>query len=242
MKNILITGSASGIGFELAKIFHEVGENVYLNNNNIKRLKKASKILGNSKYYLCDVTNQSSIKKAFKKMKKDGVKLDVLICNYGNSLPKNNHLNFEHAFKHNFFSAVNVVEASIKLLKKNAKIICISSICGNEILKGAPLGYSLAKNSLINFVKTYSELLKDKDITINSISPGNIRFKNSMWDKKIKKNPELLDPSNTNKPLVFESVRDIYNVCFYILKMNTFESGSNFLTSVTKGTKPFKNF
>ena len=46
-KVIFITGSSSGIGFELAKKFLDLGFEILINSNNIRNLKKASKFLKN---------------------------------------------------------------------------------------------------------------------------------------------------------------------------------------------------
>ena len=42
------------------------------------------------------------------------------------------------------------------LIKKNGKIVCISSICGSEVIDGAPIGYSIAKSAINNYVKSIS--------------------------------------------------------------------------------------
>ena len=61
-------------------------------------------------------------------------------------------------------------------------------ICGIEIIKGAPLGYSVAKSALNSFVKFYADYLGEKG-SINSIALGNIFFEGSLWQKKLDSNP-----------------------------------------------------
>ena len=42
-----------------------------------------------------------------------------------------------------FFTTTNIIENTKKYLEKSkGKIICISSICGNELIKGSPITYS----------------------------------------------------------------------------------------------------
>ena len=232
-KKIFITGSSKGIGFGLAQRFKNKGYEVIINSNNIKNLKIASKKLGNCKYYLANVCDPKSVKKIFEKIKKKYGNIDLIICNYGNSNPKNNHLNFEHALKHNFFSTVNVVTEGVKLLKKNkGKIICISSICGIEMIKNAPIGYSLAKSLINNYVKSISHSLGEKGITINSIAPGNILFDGSVWDKKIKKNKnKTLKYIKSVVPMKkFGTIDDIFELCIFIENNKSqFASGSTYI-------------
>ena len=230
-KVIFITGSSSGIGFELAKKFLDLGFEIAINSNNIRNLKKASKFLNNCKYFLGDVTNIKSLKKIFFQIKREYKKIDFLICNYGNSNFNNNHQDFEYAFKKNFFTTVNTINYSLPILKENkSKIICISSVCGIEIIKNAPLGYSIAKSAVNNYVKGISNILAKKGISINAIAPGNVMFKGSLWEKKIKNNLKRTKKYiKENVPInKFASIEDIFGVVRILLLQE-----SNFITGCT---------
>ena len=230
-KVIFITGSSSGIGFELAKKFLELGFEIVINSNNIRNLKKASKFLNNCKYFFGDVTNVKSLEKIFNQIKKEYKKIDFLICNYGNSNFNNNHLDFDYAFKNNFFTIVNTISYSLPILKQNkSKIICISSVCGVEVIKNAPLGYSIAKSAVNNYVKGISNILAERGISINAIAPGNVMFKGSLWEKKIKDNvTKTKKYIKENVPMnKFASIDDIFRVSQILLSQE-----SNFITGCT---------
>ena len=187
---ILITGSSKGLGFHLAKHLSNNPENeILINSRNNKNLHKAKKIINRCNVFKFDTTYEKNIKK----MKKKIGKLDVLICNVGNSSSakpgKEKTKDFIKSFDNNFFSAVNTIKILEKNLSKNhGKIICISSICGIEYIKGAPITYSVSKAALNAFIRFYSKVLGPKGITINGIAPGNMLFKGSVWEKKLKKN------------------------------------------------------
>ena len=230
-KLVFITGSSSGIGFELAKNFLNSGFEVIINSGNLRNLKRASRLLNNCKYFFGDLTNSKSLKKIFNQIKKQYKKIDFLICNYGNSNFKKNHLDFEHAFKKNFFTTVNSISFALPILKENkSKIICISSICGSEMIKNSPLGYSLAKSAINNYVKGMSYILAEKGISINSVAPGNVMFKGSLWDKKIKDNATKTKKYiKHNVPMnKFASIEDIFGVISILLLQE-----SNFITGCT---------
>lgn len=230
-KVIFITGSSSGIGFELAKKFLELGFEIVINSNNMRNLKKASKFLNNCKYFFGDVTNVKSLEKIFNQIKKEYKKIDFLICNYGNSNFNNNHLDFDYAFKNNFFTTVNTISYSLPILKQNkSKIICISSVCGVEVIKNAPLGYSIAKSAVNNYVKGISNILAEKGISINAIAPGNVMFKGSLWEKKIKDSATKTKKYiKENVPMnKFASIDDIFRVSLILLSQE-----SNFITGCT---------
>ena len=230
-KVVFISGSSRGIGFFIASKLYQDGFDVIINGSNPKRLKQSSKKLGNCKYYLGDVTNKTSIKTIFNKMNKKKIKLDVLICNYGNSKKSKNDEDIDFAFKNNFFSATNTIQIFQNILNNNAKIICISSICGIEIIKRAPLGYSVAKSALNSFVKFYADYLGEKG-SINSIALGNIFFEGSLWQKKLDSNPrktkKYINNFVPNKK--FGKIEDINEICnFLINQKNNYTTGSTFI-------------
>ena len=227
-KTVFISGSSSGIGYYLAKEHKSIGYNVIINGKDLYKLKKASASLDKCSFFLGDLTKKNKIKEIVKKIKKKYQYIDILICNLGNSDFKKNNDNFEHALKYNFFSAINLIDYSKIILKKNvSKIICISSICGVEHINGAPLGYSIAKAALNFYINLISKELAKKKITINGIVPGNIIFEGSTWELKIKQKPIKTKkyiranvPSNS-----FGSPKDIFDVCKMIS-----ENKSKFIT------------
>lgn len=230
-KIIVITGSSSGIGFGLAKKFQEDGNKIVICSKNARRLKNASKKLKNCFFVRADLTKINEIKLAIKKLRARFKKIDLLICNYGNSNFKKNNLDIKRAFENNFFSTVNTINETLPIIKKTGKIICISSICGIEKIQNAPIGYSLAKSALNNYVKLICNSLAKKKILINCIAPGNIFFKGSVWDKKLKKNKrETLQYIKDNVPLNrFGTIEEIYNLCNFLSSRQNFSTGSTFV-------------
>ena len=198
LKNILITGSSSGIGFYIAQsLSNLVDYKVFLNGKNINKLKKAKKKIVNSSYIRGDVTKEKDLKKIQKKIED----LHVLICNVGNgksAKPGDERLeDWKKSFEENFYSTVKTIKFfEKKLIKSKGLVICISSICGIEYISGAPLTYSVSKSALNSFVRYYSKIIGPKGVRINAIAPGNIIFKGSTWDRKLKKNK-----SNVNSML-----------------------------------------
>ena len=108
------------------------------------------------------------------------------------------------------------------------KIIVISSIAG-YFNGGAPLSYSLAKNSLINYSNQISKEFAKEDIRINTISPGHIYQKNNLWDKKLKLNRKktkkfIKQNVSLNK---FCTPNDILNVIEFLI-----DDDSNYVTGI----------
>mgnify|MGYP006080091179 CR=1 FL=1 len=227
-KIVFISGSSSGIGFHLAKLFKEKNYTIIINGRDSKKLKRAAVKLGNCNYIIGDLTKEKNIIQITKTIKKKYNYIDLLICNQGNSDFKNNNLNFKFAFDNNFFSTINLISNSKKILRRNSsKIICISSICGTEAINGAPHGYSVAKSALNFYIKNFSYELAKDGISINGVVPGNIFFEGSTWYKKMIKNSKktkkyIKDNVPINK---FGSIEDIFAICKTIS-----DDTSNYLT------------
>ena len=132
----------------------------------------------------------------------------------------------------NFFSTTNIVEAARPYLKDSSgTIVCISSICGTNIVNGAPITYSVAKAALNHYVQAISiPLAKDK-VRINAIAAGNILFKGSSWEDKLKKDESgVLDMIKQNVPLnKFGDIADVANLTLYLSSpVSKFVTGSIF--------------
>jgi len=190
-KVVLITGSTRGIGLAIAKKFYSEGCRVIINSRNLDEVKKIALTIGKDvKAIACDVSNPLESNRFMSEIKSFWGRLDILICNVGNGsmIPSGRESfdDWQKSFNINFYSATNVIKSTTKLLEQSkGSIVCISSICGMEIL-GAPLPYSVAKKALNVFVRGSSRYLGKKGIRINAVIPGNILFPGSIWEQKIK--------------------------------------------------------
>ena len=88
MKTVVITGSARGLGFEMAKEFINNNFNVVISDINIDNLKEASNKLNNTNYVKCDVTNSNDIVNLINFTKEKFGKIDIWINNAGVNQPQ----------------------------------------------------------------------------------------------------------------------------------------------------------
>lgn len=188
-KTMLVCGGSYGLGLEISKYYLKKEFKIIVLARNNKKLQKLKKtyIDYDLEAFKCDLSNKKEVEKVCLRLEKK-FNLNYIICNAGSGkLEKNkNYLDYQKTFFNNFFTAVNIIEnLTFKKKYSNRNIIVISSIAGH--FRGrAPLPYSLAKSSLINYVKYKSNELAKKNVMINSISPGHIFMKGNNWDKKLK--------------------------------------------------------
>ena len=187
-KVVLVTGSSRGIGKSILESFQKENCTVIGNSRHGLKIDNISK-QKNFDYFVADMTKKEDCQKLSEYIKKKYGKLDILICNVGNgNLPKNKTKEFQMMLEKNFFSSLNIIFSLKKMLEKSkGSIVCISSIAGIESTQ-APISYGTAKAALNFFVKGISKEFGNKGIRINAVAPGNIIFKDSVWEKKISEN------------------------------------------------------
>lgn len=194
-KKVLVTGSSQGIGLEIVKKFSEQGCSVIANSRSKDSYSDTLNNLKNCHYIAADVTKPEQAKYLIDKAIELMNGLDILVCNVGSgsSVSPGNETfeEWQKVFLKNFFSTTNCVESAKNYLaKSNGSVVCISSICGSQVIEGAPITYSVAKSSLNSYVKSISKPLSKDGIRINAISPGNIIFKGSAWEAKLNNSPD----------------------------------------------------
>ncbi|MGI0073236.1 MAG: SDR family NAD(P)-dependent oxidoreductase [Nitrosotalea sp.] len=196
-KIALVTGSSRGIGKAIAKTLHQEGCSVMLNGRNSFSLNTLYKEIGDRvNYFAADVTEPKACEALVNAVINRWGSLDILICNVGSGTSvrpgKETFEEWKRVININLASTTNMVEAATSALSKSqGSIVCISSISGMEVT-GAPVTYSVAKAALNAYVHFISRSLANHGIRINAVAPGNIMFKDSVWEKKISENAELV--------------------------------------------------
>lgn len=221
-KNVLVTGSSRGIGLQIARQFSAEGCNIALNGRT-EIPSNVTAMVSRSISVIGDVSDELGAEKVIKESANRLDGLDIIVCNVGSGRSvkpgQENITAWKEAFAANFYSTTCVVEAAIPYLKvSDGVIICISSICGNEVIPGAPVTYSVAKAALNAYIKGISRPLGDEGIRICGISPGNVLFEGSVWDLKMQENPEAVSQMlRQDVPLhKLGSASDIANLALFL--------------------------
>ena len=183
-KNVLITGTSTGVGFESAILFAKNGFKVYATMRNLKKAdglknKIASENLDIELLPL-DVTNITSINDAVNKIiDKDG-KIDLLINNAGAGFAKTTEQATEEEIRWvtevNYLGVVFCTQAVLPFMRKqkSGQIISITSVGG---LVGQPFNelYCGAKFAVEGFMEGLATYVSDAfNIKITCVEPGGI--------------------------------------------------------------------
>ncbi len=190
-KTVLISGSSKGIGKAIAIAFYKEGCNVVLNGRDHDQLQSALNELGErASIFAADVTKPENCAALVANVIERWGRLDILVCNVGSGssvAPGSETLaEWRRVFDLNLFSATNMVEAAAgALAEARGNVVCISSICGQQVIPGAPVTYSAAKAALNAFVRGIARPLARDGVRINAIAPGNVLFDGSVWERKL---------------------------------------------------------
>lgn len=191
-KSALVTGSSRGIGRAIAAGLLREGCRVALNGRNARDLDEAARALGGGNLACVpgDVTRPEEARRVVADTLAVFGGLDVLVCNVGSggSVPPGEESfdEWQRVFALNLWSATNMVEAARDVLAASrGVIVCVSSICGMEVVPVAPVTYSAAKAALNAYVRGIARPLGRLGVRINAVAPGNIVFEGSVWSRKL---------------------------------------------------------
>ena len=177
MKNIIITGTSRGIGFEMAQLFAKSGHNV------LAISRKKSEILSEIKNITCleiDLSNESDFLKIADFLQKNWTNVDAIIHNAGSLIFKpfaeTTNQDFENIYKVNVFAVANLTRLCLPYLKKGSHVVSISSMGGIQgSAKFAGLSaYSSSKGAIITLSELLAEEYKDQGISFNVLALGSV--------------------------------------------------------------------
>lgn len=179
MKNIVITGTSRGIGFELAKQFAENGHQVLALSRNTAPLAAVNH--KNITALSVDISNNNDLNKVTDFIESNWKKVDVLINNAGKLINKPfteiSSEDFLEVYKVNVFGVAEITKLMIPFLQKGSHVVTISSIGGIQgSLKFPGLAaYSSAKGAVITLSELLAEEYKEQQIAFNVLALGAVQ-------------------------------------------------------------------
>ena len=179
MKNVIITGSSRGIGFELVKLFNQNNFNVVALSRNTKPISNLK--LKNVKSLYLDISSSESINKTTKLVTKGFKKVDILINNAGTLINKpfneTSFEDFQSIYNVNVFGVAELIRQLSPYFNKKSHVINISSIGGIGGSSKFPglSAYSSSKGALNILTEMLAEEFKDNDVSFNTLALGAVQ-------------------------------------------------------------------
>ncbi|WP_374551901.1 SDR family NAD(P)-dependent oxidoreductase [Flavobacterium sp.] len=175
MKNIIITGTSRGIGYELALQFANAGHQV------LAISRKTPQALIENENITClsvDLSDENDLTSVESFLTNSWKKVDVIIHNAGSLVNKPfsqlSQTDFEKVYKVNVFGVANLTRIALPFLQKGSHVVTISSMGGIQgSMKFAGLAaYSSSKGAVITLSELLAEEYKEQGIAFNVLALG----------------------------------------------------------------------
>ncbi len=211
-KIAILTGSTGDIGYSILKILLKNNYKAIVTYNNKKKIRRISN-LKNVFPFKVDLSKIKDIENFTKKIKTKFPKIDAIINNAGILIEKKieniRPAEWDHLMNVNLKAPFFIIQYLIKRLNYGSSIINVSSV-GGQIGGTKSIHYATSKAGLISLSKSFSKILSNKRIRVNSISPGYINTR--MHANKDKKKISKIIPLKK-----FGSTEDVANLVLFII-------------------------
>jgi len=180
-KVVLVTGSSRGLGAEMVKAFGARGAQCivnYIPDAEGQNKTDATNVANELKDPLvidCDVTKPDQVEAMMKTIGEKFGGLDILINNSGiirdRTIKKLTLDEFEGVVRVNLAGTFNVTQKAAPILRKDGRIVNLSSVSGQMGVFGQA-NYSSSKAAIIALTKVSAREFARQNITVNAIAPG----------------------------------------------------------------------
>ena len=181
VKNIVVTGSSRGIGFELVKYFSEQNHNVLALTRNREKIDLLQKTHKNIAALEVDITKEKDLKVVVNFVQNRWKRVDVIIHNAGALIHKpffkTTVKDFMNIYKVNVFAVAELTKKMMPFLHKGSHVVAIGSMGGIQgSMKFAGLSaYSSSKGALITLMELLAEEYKESGIAFNTLALGAVQ-------------------------------------------------------------------
>ena len=179
-KNIIITGTSRGIGFEMVHIFAKQGHNVLALSRNAQPVSNLQ--FDNITSFSFDLNNQDDYKKVETFVNNEwNDKVDVLINNAGTLLNKpfaeTTSEEFANVYKTNVFGVAEMTRTVLPFMKAKSHVVTISSMGGvqGSIKFPGLSAYSSSKGAVITLTELLAEEYKEQGVCFNVLALGAVQ-------------------------------------------------------------------
>ncbi|MCM5664360.1 SDR family NAD(P)-dependent oxidoreductase [Galbibacter mesophilus] len=178
-KNIIVTGTSRGIGFELVKILTEQGHHVLALSRNCDPVNELN--LKNATAFSCDIYNEENLTEAKEFIKNNWQRVDALINNAGLLVNKPfgeiTMEDFEAVYRTNVFGVVALTQLVVPFMSKNGHVVTVSSMGGVQGSVKFPglSAYSSSKSAVITLTELLAEEYKETGPSFNVLALGAVQ-------------------------------------------------------------------
>jgi NAD(P)-dependent dehydrogenase (short-subunit alcohol dehydrogenase family) len=206
-KVVIVTGGATGIGYAIAKTFHDEGAIVVINGREKSKLERAASSIGPRAHgVVADLLKSEDAQTLFDFAANFGP-VDFLVNNIGvfdvNNFFEVTDERWIEYFQHNLMTAIRITRIVMKdmLARNEGSVVFISSEAAIRSI-GNMTPYSTTKTATLGLSRSLAELTRGGKVRVNSYMPGTTATE-SVQDY-------FAGLANEQGKTVVESLRDFY--------------------------------
>lgn len=221
-KHVLIIGGTKGAGQSAVNEFYDDGYIVSVIGQN-----KTTNLSSKANYYYFNILDKEKCNLIiFEIFQANGPITSVVFFQRYRGEAKNQ---WDGEINTSLTATKNIIEILVENLNfKNGTIVIVNSINSKLISKGLDISYHICKAALTQMVRYYAVELGNKNIRINSISPGTFLKKESI--NNFSENKELLDLYNKIIPLNrIATVEEIIHSILFLSTLKSFITGQDII-------------
>ena len=178
-KNVIITGTSRGIGFELVKLFANAGHNVLALSRKAEPIANLN--LKTVTSFSFDLNKVEAYKSVEAFIKTEWLQVDILVNNAGALINKpfaeTSMSDFDNIYKTNVFGVAEMTRIVIPFMKKGSHVVNISSMGGVQGSVKFPglAAYSSSKGAVITLTELLAEEYKETGPSFNVLALGAVQ-------------------------------------------------------------------
>lgn len=183
MKNVVITGSTRGIGFQMGLEFLKHGCNVAFSGRCPEvpeQLQKVQTEYASSFLYIpCNVQQMGELQNLWDRSKEKWGQIDIWINNAGKNAPHEFVYNTEQPYVDDILSTNirgmidgSIVAARGMIAQKHGAIYSMEGLGSNNMIQRKTILYGTTKHALTYFMKGLAKELKGTGVIAGRLSPG----------------------------------------------------------------------
>ncbi|EIJ39730.1 SDR family NAD(P)-dependent oxidoreductase [Galbibacter orientalis] len=178
-KNIIVTGTSRGIGFELVQLLSKQGHNVLALSRNCKPVNNLN--ISNVTAFDCDISEEIQLKKVTTFIEENWKQVDVLINNAGSIVNKPfaeiSMKEVEDVYRVNVIGVFALTQLVLPHMPKNGHVVTISSMGGVQGSMKFPglSAYSSSKAAVITLTELLAEEYKETGPSFNVLALGAVQ-------------------------------------------------------------------
>ena len=179
MKNIIITGTSRGIGYELVKLLAGKGHRVLALSRNDGPIEELD--FENVESIPCDITQSEDLREVITYIETQWKNVDVLINNAGAMVNKPfselSEEDFEKVYRTNVFGVAALIQKVLPFMSPEGHVLTVSSMGGIQGSVKFPglAAYSSSKGAVITLNEVLAEEYKESGPAFNVLALGAVQ-------------------------------------------------------------------